>query len=792
MSRFHNVFAELKRRHVYRVAVAYAIVAWVIIEVASVVVPELLLPAWITRALILVALLGFPLALVLAWAYDITPDGVQRTDPARPSDPLLPHRPLPAVLAAVVLLLAAGGGIGAWAWSARGANAILLGDALYAELHALSDRGDFATAFQLAAEAVRAGEQIPDSLALRFTDQLTVISDPPGAQVLALRHAPGAAAAAPGSRTNLGTTPLRGVSIPRGDYHLRIEAVGRAPAERMASSAAGRSILRGTAGAEVRLDVQLAPAGVLPAGMVFVPGGRYQVASRDLQSLSATLDDFFIDRYEVSNANYAEFVDAGGYERHDYWTDLADAAAGDAAALRARFVDRTGLPAPRGWSGQQYPPDAALLPVTDVTWYEAAAYCRFRQARLPTLFEWEKTARDGTIAVGAGILMPWGYVGPGDVTADRANLNGAGAAPVGSYPFGISAYGAYDMAGNAKEWLRNRSDSGRGVTGGSWADPIYVFAEIGSMDPATSSPAVGFRCARVAAAGRGSDQGDGTIRLAVHTPVYRPVDPGTFAQLLAHYRYDRRALDAVVEERLQTGAWVRERIRYNGPGDARVIAYLFTPRGGAPPYQTMVYVPNSAAFYGEDVARQAEDMLGPLVRAGRALFVVVMEGMTEREYPADYEMPATNSVAFRDQMVRRATELRHGLDYLDTRSDLSTGAYAYVGASWGAGSRLLFAAIDERFRAVILIGAGIDERVHPTLPEASNINFAAYMTAPTLLLNGRQDEEHPWLTRALPLWNLLPEPKELQLLDGIGHTPPAEHRIPLIRSFLDRHLGPPR
>jgi pimeloyl-ACP methyl ester carboxylesterase len=143
-------------------------------------------------------------------------------------------------------------------------------------------------------------------------------------------------------------------------------------------------------------------------------------------------------------------------------------------------------------------------------------------------------------------------------------------------------------------------------------------------------------------------------------------------------------------------------------------------------------------------------------------------------------------------MVLHATELRLGIDYLETREDIDVERLAYVGLSLGAGSRLPFAAVDERYRAVILMGAGIDERVHPTLPEAANFNFAPYIKPPKLMINGRQDEEHPWNTRALPLWNLLREPKELVLLDGAGHHPPVEMRVQPINAFLDKTLGPVR
>jgi pimeloyl-ACP methyl ester carboxylesterase len=117
---------------------------------------------------------------------------------------------------------------------------------------------------------------------------------------------------------------------------------------------------------------------------------------------------------------------------------------------------------------------------------------------------------------------------------------------------------------------------------------------------------------------------------------------------------------------------------------------------------------------------------------------------------------------------------------------------AYTAFSFGAGSRLVLSAVDDRYTAVVYLGGGIDERVKPTLPEADNVNFAPYVRAPKLVLNGRSDEEHGWLTRGLPLWNLLREPKELVLVEGGGHLVPISDRIPAINDFLDRQPGPVR
>ena len=75
-------FAELKRRNVYKVAVAYAIVGWLLIQVATQVFPFLEIPSWVVRLVIALVAIGFPIALVIAWAFEATPEGIKRTEVA--------------------------------------------------------------------------------------------------------------------------------------------------------------------------------------------------------------------------------------------------------------------------------------------------------------------------------------------------------------------------------------------------------------------------------------------------------------------------------------------------------------------------------------------------------------------------------------------------------------------------------------------------------------------------------------------------------------------------------------
>ncbi len=73
-----SLIAELKRRNVFRVGVAYAIVAWLLVEVSSVLLPAFKVPEWVFQAFVILVVLGFPLTLVIAWAFEMTPEGLKR------------------------------------------------------------------------------------------------------------------------------------------------------------------------------------------------------------------------------------------------------------------------------------------------------------------------------------------------------------------------------------------------------------------------------------------------------------------------------------------------------------------------------------------------------------------------------------------------------------------------------------------------------------------------------------------------------------------------------------------
>lgn len=143
--------------------------------------------------------------------------------------------------------------------------------------------------------------------------------------------------------------------------------------------------------------------------------------------------DFWIDKIEVTNAAFQRFVDGGGYKSPEYWSisGLAWIEAQDGKALPVSC-------------GHKELPE---FPRMCITWYEAEAYANWRGGRLPTEAEWEYAARGPE-----SLIYPWGN----EFDSALANVVGStGPAPVGSYPGGASWVGAFDMSGNAMEWVQD-------------------------------------------------------------------------------------------------------------------------------------------------------------------------------------------------------------------------------------------------------------------------------------------------------------------------------------------------
>ena len=635
----------------------------------------------------------------------------------------------------------------------------------------LVEKGRYSEAFALGVEAEKVVPTDPRLTKLwpEMSRDYNVETTPGGADIYTREYTAGEDA-----WRYLGRSPVRNARLPIGLHRWRIEKDGFATVE--AASAGWKQFPLLAFARETTLRFALDKADAVPKGMVRVPAGAASLLDLGLGQLSVELPAYFLDRTEVTNRDYKQFIDAGGYRRREFWKRdfIRDGKALPWDEAIASFRDRTGRPGPSTWISGDYPEGQAEFPVTGVSWFEADAYAAFVGKALPTVYHWTQAA---------GLPLT-SYLVP------LSNFESAGPAAVGSHR-GIGPHGTYDMAGNAREWCWNAAGDKRFILGGSWSDAAYVMSHPIRQSPFDRSPNNGFRLARYEG-----------IPAQATDPIHieerdhrkeRPVSDDLFKAFKSVYSYDKTDLQAVVESVDDTSdRWRKERVSFAAAyARERVIAYLFLPRNIRPPYQTVVVFPGGNVFDLRSSNDLSLFLMGFLVKSGRAMLYPLYKGTYERSEGRNLNYSAAPTAFYRDHVLQWSKDLGRSLDYIGTRADLDAGKIALYGLSAGARLAPLLSAVDERIRVAVLVGGGLSPLT--VLPEVNPLNFASRVSQPVLMINGRYDAIFSLDKGQRPLFDLLrvaaPDNKRHVVTDS-DHLPPSDVVIRETLEWLDRYLGP--
>ena len=631
--------------------------------------------------------------------------------------------------------------------------------AVVAEMEHLVDMGRFVDAWKIGRAALQRWPANPElEHPMSVTAQpVTIVTDPPGADVAFKAYED-----VSGEWIAFGTTPLNGVSAPVGQLRWRITKAGFEPLE-------ARIEVGAPAAAAGRPDVSAPPIRLSPIGsdvgrMVFVPGGNHD---------GVELTDFWIDQFQVTNREFKDFIDGGGYQDPQYWTQLTRQMPDLHETAGTIFRDRTGRLGPSTWELGTYPEGEDDYPVSGVSWFEAAAYCQWTGKSLPTVFHWRK-------AFGASFFIEVLKLG---------NFNGKGPEPTGQLKE-VGPFGTYGMAGNVKEWVWNSFEGRRYILGGAWNEPVYMAVDDDARPPLDRAETNGFRCIKETSPSQAiayEPYGIGSRPVRDLTKE-KPVDAPTFEVFRRFYSYDQTPLDPKIERSEEGEYWRRERVSFSAAyGGERVLAHILLPKNAKPPYQAVIWFPGGYALGLNSSERELvfSYYFDFLPRTGRALVYPVYKGTYERQ------TKAVSPSQWRDMFVQWSKDLGRTIDYLESRSDFDHDKLAYYGFSVGADHALPIVAVELRLKAAILLAGGLDARVRP--PEIEPLNFLPRIKVPVILLAGRNDFYYPVETSQDPLFELLgtpPEHKRHVVFEGAGHVPPRLDVIREILNWLDRYLGP--
>lgn len=678
----------------------------------------------------------------------------------------------PSLRYALMVLLAAGLGAAAFWFLTRNADSRWLAGEALPKIEEYLNRADYESAWRLAHEIERRVPDSPETARLwpRISWRVTIPSEPSGARVFRQAYS-----AIDETWEELGPTPLKDIRLPFGLSRIKFELNGYRPLVRTLGGAHFNwaKLEPGDpdqllVGPEMfRLDT----ADSAPADMVRVPGWKLPGSSLETR-------DFFLARYEVTNAEYKKFIDAGAYQRRDLWNPIVvkGMTLPWESAMKL-FVDSTGRAGPSTWEVGHHRDGQEDFPVSGVSWYEAAAYARFVGRELPTAHHWQQGL--------ANAMFPW--------LLPASNFSGQSAKAV-TESRAMTHVGAFDLTGNVREWTQSAIAHERIILGGSWNDPYYTASvDDTAAPPEDRSPGNGIRLALL--------EDDAAVAARLRAPIVartsattvepQPVSDDVYAAYGRIFDYGQRPLNASIEGVERTRLWTRERVQLDaGYGSERLPVHLYLPTTGSPPYQVVVYWPGWDTFWLSNVDEYAARQIDFIVKSGRALAFPVYKGTFERRLP-EARRPPFDTVQYRDNTIDTVKELRRTLDYLETRSEIDRQAIGFFGYSWGGVNGPTAMAQEPRIK-VGVIDIGFLPKMSST-PEVDPVNALPRVRQPTLLLSGEFDSMIP-VENARRYFSLIgTPPADTRHAIAIGgHFIPREVLIRESLDWLDRYLGSPR
>ncbi len=579
----------------------------------------------------------------------------------------------------------------------------------------------------------------------------------------------------------IGVTPLENTQLPKGFLRWKLEKPGYETVYAVESTideGDWRSKLT-KYDLVVPMDFHrtLDEVGQIPGDMTRVTGGETQ---------SGILKDFFIDRYEVTNEQFKEFIMQGGYQNQELWKNefIDNGKVLSWQEAMSLFVDRTGRPGPSKWEVGDFPQGHAEYPVGGISWYEAAAYAEFVGKSLPTFDHWGLARGENTFIIKNKVYGGFSLFAP------FSNYKNKGSVPVGSLS-GMTSYGSYDMAGNVREWCSNETISGRSLRGGAWNNNHYSFEHLIEAPALDRSSTNGLRCVYYPDQNSIPEIAFGKVHVELENIKYNqePVSDEIFEIFRENFSYDKTELNSeIIHIDDSNKDWIEQKIIFDAAyGDEKVSGYLFLPDHAAPPYQIVVYVPGLASFFQPTSDNVTEYYEFPLfiefiVKTGRAVFYPIYKGTFERSVKLLSIEP--ESFEYAELLTQLGKDFRRSIDYLETRDDIDIDKIAFYGMSWGAKGGTIISAVEDRIKTNIYVSGGLERKVRP---EVWPINFLPRVKVPTIMLNGRYENQIP-INAMYDLIGTAEENKKLVLFES-HHIPPHNKLVKEILAWLDQHLG---
>ncbi|MDP6921544.1 MAG: SUMF1/EgtB/PvdO family nonheme iron enzyme, partial [Lutibacter sp.] len=432
----------------------------------------------------------------------------------------------------------------------------------------------------------------------------------------------------------------------------------------------------------INLDVLQDETGIyFPAMKLNLPNANFLKSYETLN-----IKPFYIDKYEVSNKEFKEFVDDNGYYKKEFWPEKIHYKGRliRFEEVKDLFVDNSGYPSPRYWFRGKYEAGKELYPVSGISWYEATAYAKYRGKSLPSLGQW---------------FYAFNRNHPNDALKN-ANITSGSHTISRLESTAKNFYGIHDLAGNVREWVKNPvlDKNQRGILGGSFADNSYMAFDFFAQNAWNRSIYNGVRLVK-------NVDLDSTGMIFYKKGVSRNFYKNAatterewqLIKSLYSYEKSQRSFEQKTTfTKVHDRAYYRKRIDIlDKDGTVIPMHHLsYDPTKKAD--KALVYFPGSNALF-EDGLRFYY-FFDTLLKNG--VDIICPEYLSTYSRKDEIKTDIGDlSLAYRDHSITWVKETRYAVDYLE-QAGISPH---FIGVSWGGQMGVNILAIEPRFKTGVLV-----------------------------------------------------------------------------------------
>ena len=525
---------------------------------------------------------------------------------------------------------------------------------------------------------------------------------------------------------------------------------------------------------EFELDGKNSYDYLMPEATIEVPenhkvflGSKVNMFLQGINFEETQIESFSIAKNEVSNKEYQDFVDAGGYENPAYWDfpfEVGNKIYDFNSSIKL-FTDKYGQLGPANWSYGKFPAGLENLPVTGISWFEARAYARYSKLSLPNLYQW---------LFASGIPDDWFTVNQS--VTNESNYNSTQLREVSN---NAGSYNELNnIGGNVKEWALNPNGDEKekySIMGGAYNEASYTFNNYYSLSPFDRSIGNGFRLSKNLSNKQSELDNEIIPDFKRNFDELEDVSDEVFEVYKSQFDYGNKPLNSIttnIEDFNEGYTAQKFELETTYESDEKLTGYIVFSNKFKDKYSPVIIFPNASSIGTNNDSDFPNLGFKHLLDEGYAIIQPMYFNTYNREKILK-TFWASESADYKDAIIKIGQDYKRSLDYIDSRYDFDFIKMSFFGYSWGSTTSNYLLAIDDRIKAAVLCVGGL--MMQKSKKEVEAHYYIRRIKTPILHIVGKEDGIFGFEESYKPWKELIGTPKnKLKLieLENVGHGLP--------------------